>query len=117
MITNRMKNAEKVGAGSYFDWLLISVIGIVALSGFLAELTRIAGAAALAYPIYFVHLVFVFSLFLYLPYSKLAHIFYRSAAMCFMKYSGRETQAAPQPAVAAEATQETGTPQETEQRQ
>jgi len=54
-------------------------------------LTRLAGIAGLAYPVYFIHLVFVFSLFLYLPYSKLSHIFYRAAAICFVKYSGRDT--------------------------
>ena len=90
MIVNRFKNAAKVGIGSYFDWLLIVIIAVVAVSGIMAELTRIAGNASLAYPIYFVHLVFVFSLFIYLPYSKLAHMFYRAAALCFAKYSGRE---------------------------
>ncbi len=94
MISNRFKNEEKLGLGSYFDWLLIGIIGIVAVSGFLAQLTRVAGVAALAYPIYFIHLVFVFSLFIYLPYSKLAHLFYRSTALCFNKYSGREAQQA-----------------------
>ncbi len=90
MMSNRFKNAEKLGVGSYFDWLLIGIIGVIGISGFLAQLLRIAGVAAIAYPIYFIHLVFVFSLFLYLPYSKLAHLFYRGAAMCFVKYSGRE---------------------------
>lgn len=90
MIKNRFKNAEKVGIGSYFDWLLITIVGVVMASGILAELTRLANIAGLAYPVYFIHLVFVFSLFLYLPYSKLAHIFYRAAAICFVKYSGRE---------------------------
>ncbi|MDH4027794.1 MAG: quinone-interacting membrane-bound oxidoreductase complex subunit QmoC [Nitrospirota bacterium] len=90
MMSNRFKNAEKLGVGSYFDWLLISIIGIVGLSGFLAQVMRIAGAASLAYPIYFIHLVFVLSLFIYLPFSKLAHMFYRGAAMCFVKYSKRE---------------------------
>jgi quinone-modifying oxidoreductase subunit QmoC len=112
MMSNRMKNAEKVGIGSYFDWMLLTVIGVVMLSGILAWLTRLAGAAAIAYPIYFIHLVFVFSLFIYLPYSKLAHMFYRSAALCFLKYSGREAQAAqPSPAVAA-PQQETETGQQ-----
>lgn len=92
MINNRFKNAEKVGIGSYFDWLLIGIIGVVGVSGFLAQLLRIAGVAGLAYPMYFIHLVFVFSLFIYLPYSKLAHLFYRGAAMAFVKYSGRESQ-------------------------
>ena len=89
MIINRFANAKKVGMGSYFDWLLITIIGVVMLSGILAEITRVAGAAKLAYPIYFIHLVFVFSLFLYAPYSKLAHLFYRGAAICFEKYSRR----------------------------
>jgi quinone-modifying oxidoreductase subunit QmoC len=91
MIKNRFNNAEKVGLGSYFDWLLITIIGVVVLSGVLAWLTRLAGAAAIAYPIYFIHLVFVFSLFIYLPYSKLAHLFYRAAAICFIKYSKRDS--------------------------
>jgi quinone-modifying oxidoreductase subunit QmoC len=90
MISNRFKNAEKVGIGSYFDWLLITIVGVIAVSGALSWLTRLAGIAPVAYTIYFIHLVFVLSLFLYLPYSKLAHMFYRSAAICFLKYSGRE---------------------------
>lgn len=92
MMSNRFKNAEKLGVGSYFDWMLLSVIAIVGISGFLAQLLRVAGVAPIAYPVYFIHLVFVFSLFIYLPFSKLAHMFYRSAAICFNKYSGRETQ-------------------------
>jgi len=90
MMSNRFKNAEKVGAGSYFDWLLITIIGVIMASGILSWLTRLAGIAPVAYAVYFVHLAFVLSLFIYLPYSKLAHLFYRSAAICFMKYSGRE---------------------------
>ncbi|RJQ16420.1 MAG: hypothetical protein C4560_09495 [Nitrospiraceae bacterium] len=92
MISNRFKNAEKVGMGSYFDWLLITIIGVIMASGILSWLTRVAGIATVAYSVYFIHLVFVLSLFLYLPYSKLAHMFYRSAAICFLKYSGREKQ-------------------------
>lgn len=90
MIKNRYTNAEKVGLGSYFDWLLITIIGVVMASGILSWVLRLAGIAGLAYPVYFIHLVFVFSLFIYLPYSKLAHIFYRTAAMVYNKYSGRD---------------------------
>jgi quinone-modifying oxidoreductase subunit QmoC len=92
MISNRFKNAEKVGIGSYFDWLLITIVGVIMASGILSWVTRVAGIAGVAYTVYFIHLVFVLSLFLYLPYSKLAHMFYRSAAICFLKYSGRETR-------------------------
>lgn len=90
MIINRFKNAAKVSLGSYFDWLLIAIIGVVMASGILSWLTRLAGIANLAYPIYFIHLIFVFSLFLYLPYSKLAHLFYRTTAICYAKYSKRQ---------------------------
>ena len=60
MVINRFKNAQKVGIGSYFDWLLITIIGVVMASGILSWLTRLAGIANLAYPIYFIHLIFVF---------------------------------------------------------
>ena len=104
MIMNRFKNAAKVGLGSYFDWLLITIIGVIMASGILAYLTRLSGIAGVAYFMYFIHLVFVFSLFIYLPYSKLAHMFYRGAALCFNKYSGRETSAEAQPPALAEET-------------
>ena len=48
-------------------------------------------------------IVFVLSLFTYLPFSKLSHMFYRGAALSFNKYSGREAQAEAQPAVEVEA--------------
>ncbi|MBI5055333.1 MAG: quinone-interacting membrane-bound oxidoreductase complex subunit QmoC [Nitrospirae bacterium] len=90
MINNRFKHSAKLGLGSYFDWLLITIVTVIMASGILAWITRLAGVAPVAYSIYFIHLVFVLSLFLYLPFSKLGHLFYRSAAICFMKYSGRE---------------------------
>ncbi len=115
MMSNRFKNAEKLGVGSYFDWLLLGVIGIVGLSGFLAQMLRIAGVGQLAYPIYFIHLVFVFSLFVYLPFSKLAHMFYRGAALTFLKYSGREAaDAAPQVEAAAPVEAETAESEQAE---
>ncbi len=85
------------------------------VSGILAEVTRLADIATLAYPIYFIHLVFVFSLFVYLPYSKLAHLFYRSAALCFNKYSGREVQQAAQQEVQLGAGPEASSEAETSQ--
>jgi quinone-modifying oxidoreductase subunit QmoC len=91
VISNRVKNKEKVGGGSYFDWLLILVIAGVAFTGFFSEVFRLADAEAqadlgiLAYPTYFSHLVLVFFLFAYAPFSKMAHMFYRATAMVFGK--------------------------------
>lgn len=91
MISNRLKDkGDNVGKGSYFDWsLLILVLGLVVTGG-LSELTRLAHIPNLAYPMYFAHLVFVFCLFAYLPFSKLAHLVYRTLAMAYSRYSERE---------------------------
>ncbi|HWR59790.1 MAG TPA: quinone-interacting membrane-bound oxidoreductase complex subunit QmoC [Thermodesulfovibrionales bacterium] len=90
VITNRLKNTEKAGAGSYYDWLFIFVVFGIMATGILSELFRLADVAALAYPTYFIHLVFVFFLFAYAPFSKMAHMIYRATAMVFAKEAGRE---------------------------
>lgn len=90
VISNRLNTGDKAGPGTYFDWLFIGVVSVVGLSGILSELTRLAGIAVLAYPIYFIHLVSVFFLFFYAPYSKLAHMLYRTTAMVYSKATQRE---------------------------
>ncbi len=90
MITNRMKNQAKSGIGSYFDWFLIAVIFGVCVTGILAEVVRLANAAVFAYIMYFAHLVFIFVLFAYAPFSKMAHMVYRTMAMVFARHAGRE---------------------------
>ena len=87
---NRIKNMGKTGIGSYFDWLFIAVIYLIALTGIFSELLRLADMAAFAYPVYFFHLVFVFFLFAYAPFSKMAHMVYRATAMVFARLSGRQ---------------------------
>jgi len=47
--------------------------------------------AALAYPLYAIHLIFIFVLLTSLPYSKFAHLVYRSVAMVYAKRADRET--------------------------
>ncbi|HMK56838.1 MAG TPA: quinone-interacting membrane-bound oxidoreductase complex subunit QmoC [Dissulfurispiraceae bacterium] len=90
VINNRMKNKEKAGMGSYFDWLFIFIVYGVGATGFLAEILRLFDLAVLAYPMYFAHLVFIFVLFAYAPFSKMAHMVYRTTAMVFARHTGRE---------------------------
>jgi len=90
VVRNRFANKEKAGVGGYYDWLFISVIYVITVTGIFSELLRIADIAIFAYPMYFIHLVFVFFLFVYAPFSKMAHMVYRATAMVFAKYSGRE---------------------------
>lgn len=90
VVINRIKNKDKAGSGSYFDWLFITVVYLVTVSGIFAEVFRLANIAILAYTTYFVHLVVVFFLFIYAPFSKMAHMVYRATAMVFAKHTGRE---------------------------
>ncbi len=90
VITNRLKNAEKAGAGNYYDWLFIFVVFGIMATGILSEVFRLSDIGTLAYPTYFIHLVFVFFLFAYAPFSKMAHMIYRATAMVFAKEAGRE---------------------------
>jgi quinone-modifying oxidoreductase subunit QmoC len=91
MISNRLRDTgENVGKGSYYDWSLIYLVLGLALTGLFSEITRLAHWPGIAYPLYFTHLVFVFCLFAYLPFSKLAHLVYRTLAMAYSRYSERE---------------------------
>ena len=58
----------------------------VGVTGFGSEIIRLLGMPTLGYIVYFCHLVSVMMLFLYMPYTKFAHIAYRTTAMAFEKY-------------------------------
>jgi quinone-modifying oxidoreductase subunit QmoC len=91
MISNRLKDrGPNIGKGSYFDWSLIVLVLGLAATGLLSQYTRLVHLPVIAYPMYFVHLVLVFCLFAYLPFSKLAHLVYRTLAMAYSRYSERE---------------------------
>jgi quinone-modifying oxidoreductase subunit QmoC len=47
------------------------------------------GIRILAYPTYFIHLTSVFFLFFYAPFTKMAHMVYRTTAMLWARMSGR----------------------------
>lgn len=85
---DRAASEEKSGAKpTYYDWFLIYEIMAVAVTGIGAELCRLLGIPALAYFMYYLHLVAVLALFLYMPYTKFAHLVYRTVAMAFERYS------------------------------
>ncbi len=87
----RQRAAKKDQVSTYQDWFLLWLVLGVGATGMLAELTRLADAAFLTYLFYFIHLMIVFDLFAFLPFSKLAHLVYRTVAMAYNEYSGRDT--------------------------
>lgn len=88
MIINRLK----LGAGgdlasSAFDLFFLLIVFGVGITGLLAQLLRFAELPAFAFPTYFLHLVLVFSLLIYSPYSKFAHFVYRTVALILIRYN------------------------------
>ncbi|MCP3951236.1 MAG: heterodisulfide reductase [Desulfobacterales bacterium] len=88
MIKNRLSKKDE--KSSYSDWYLVVLAFALGLTGLLSEMTRLGGMAGLSYTIYFIHLMFVWCLFAYTPFSKLAHLVYRTVAMTYMEYAGRK---------------------------
>ncbi|HEB76704.1 MAG TPA: heterodisulfide reductase [Nitrospirae bacterium] len=90
LIYNRTKDKGVDTKSSSFDWTFVVMILLLAITGILTELIRLAGIASLAYPMYFIHLMFVFYTIVYFPYSKLAHMGYRTLAITYSKMTGRD---------------------------
>jgi quinone-modifying oxidoreductase subunit QmoC len=80
---NRRKTDDKlVGVTTAFDRFFLWVVLTVIATGVFTELFRfIAVPPILACAVYVIHLAIVLTLFLTLPYSKFAHILYRTLAM------------------------------------
>ena len=89
MIGQRLVNRRVFGKSGYGDWLLLISVGLLALSGTLVELARF-GNWGIAYHLYFLHLVAVWFVIIYLPYTKMGHIFFRSAGLLFARSVGRK---------------------------
>jgi quinone-modifying oxidoreductase subunit QmoC len=87
---DRLSQRKDAPLSAYADWLFVGVIGATVITGFLSQGLRIANTAALAYPMYYLHLVLVFFLLVYLPYSKFAHLLYRTVAVIYARYACRQ---------------------------
>ena len=88
VVVRRMTRPD-AGRATDFDRVFVWVLFLTVLTGFLAQILRVSGLGAPAYSTYFVHLVFVFFLLAYAGYTKMAHVFFRTAAMVYARWSGR----------------------------
>ncbi len=92
LIARRWSDTEKVGASGYTDNLFLWIIFLTGLTGMTSWLIRAAGLAWPAYISYFLHIVLVYFLLWYMPYSKFAHMIYRTLALVYAKQIGREAR-------------------------
>lgn len=89
LIVRRWQNRDNVGANGYADYLFLYMLFLVGLTGMLSWAARLTGVPMLAYIVYFIHLVVVFFLLWYMPYSKFAHMIYRTLALVYTRSIGR----------------------------
>jgi quinone-modifying oxidoreductase subunit QmoC len=89
MIKSRLdKKDDQLTA--YKDWFILYIVFALGLTGMLAEMTRMAGLVSVTFIVYYLHLISIFLLFAYLPFSKMAHLVYRLAAMAYADYGNRK---------------------------
>lgn len=88
LIKNRL--SKKGQRSIYWDWYLVTLALVLGLTGLLTEITRLAGLSGLSVSLYVIHLMFVWCFFAYTPFSKLAHLVYRTVAMTYETYIDRK---------------------------
>jgi quinone-modifying oxidoreductase subunit QmoC len=95
-LVDRRAGRPEVPANTSFDLVFVWLLLAVGITGFATEAFRFSVEPAtgsslvtVAYAVYFVHLVVVFQLLVYLPYSKFAHILYRTTAMVYAEHTAR----------------------------
>jgi len=89
MVYQRLFNRSIFGNTSYTDWLMLAAIGLLTLSGTLVEMARFGNWSA-AYHLYFFHLVAVWFVIMYLPFTKMGHVLYRTTALLYARSIGRK---------------------------
>jgi len=88
LLKNRMGKEDD--PSTYKDYYLIGLVLTLGVTGMLTEMFRLGGMAFLTYAIYFLHLIAIWALFAYTPYTKLAHLVYRTVAMGYNEWTGRK---------------------------
>ena len=98
LFIKRLQTEERDGKSTYNDWLFLWVILAVVVTGILNVFVRLPEPhgedtiVAIANIVYFIHLVLVFFLLVYMPWSKFAHMIYRFTGLIYLKMHGRENK-------------------------
>jgi len=85
-VIHRLKKDDVYAERTYLpDWWFLSLITVIAITGFLTTSGVYLNAPILTYASYGVHLMAVFYLIVSAPFSKFAHLIYRPLALWFAK--------------------------------
>lgn len=85
----RLMLPSKYQSSSYYDWYLLGIIWAVAVTGLFTQIFRLSDWIHWAYITYYIHLVTIWMLFAWAPWSKLGHFVYRTVALVYVKMYGR----------------------------
>jgi nitrate reductase gamma subunit/ferredoxin len=82
-ILRRLQKRDKYASHSQAaDWILLALLWLVGLTGFLLEIADyLPGSVMWAYPMLIVHVSLAMDLIVTLPFSKFAHLIYRTTAI------------------------------------
>ena len=89
MIVRRKSGTDDVGADGYSDQLFLWMVFLVGSTGMFSWMFRAFDVHMIAYPMYYIHIVVVFFILWYMPYSKFAHMLYRTLAMVWARQHKR----------------------------
>jgi quinone-modifying oxidoreductase subunit QmoC len=88
MMAKRLFGKEHKDHSNYYDTILLVFLFLLTLSGVGLEASRFLNWS-FAYYLYVFHLCCVWMIVLYAPFTKFAHVIYRTTAMVYAKYTGR----------------------------
>jgi quinone-modifying oxidoreductase subunit QmoC len=78
----RIFQKKETGRSTFSDWSFLVFLFLLAMTGMLTEWARFGNWPA-AYFIYFIHLVLVWMVVIYAPYTKFVHVLFRVAVLLF----------------------------------
>ena len=88
IILVRLFRREERLKTNYPDWWFLINLLLLTISGVLVEMARFLDWSS-AYMIYFIHLVLVWMVILYAPYTKFGHFLFRTVVLISAKRRGR----------------------------
>ncbi|MEW6743558.1 MAG: quinone-interacting membrane-bound oxidoreductase complex subunit QmoC [Planctomycetota bacterium] len=92
LLRYRLTRPERQMKATWFDWFFMVALVGAGVTGVLTEFLREGlGWRDGGFVMYFIHLVCVFLLLGYAPWSKIAHLVYRTVALVHAHYTGRLT--------------------------